>query len=212
MFDKQTESEWLHVTAECVMGPLKGKTLEMEATRLITWKEWKALYPQTTVMETRRKWSPKSYERNDFAKAVSRSKLGLNVVVQHQSKLYPYSALETEQVINDSFQKTPLATVYVPQAACAVAWDRRVDGMVLTFEPHVASNRETASDDNERFQLKDKQTGSLWNPLSGKAISGPQKGKQLKPLIAIPIRSSRYRGLYPEGEVFGESQSPDTSP
>ena len=42
--------------------------------------------------------------------------------------------------------------------------------------------------------------------LNGKALSGPQKGKQLKPLIAIPIRSSRYRGLYPDGEVYRESK------
>jgi hypothetical protein len=210
MFDKQTESEWLHVTAECVMGPLKGKTLDMEATRLITWKEWKALYPQTTVMATRRKWSPKSYERKDFAKAASRPKLGLNIVVQHQSKLYPYSSLETNKVINDSFQETPLAAVYVPQAACAVAWDRRVDGKVLTFEPQIASNRETASTENEQLRLKDKQTGSVWDPLNGKALSGPQKGKQLKPLIAIPIRVRRYRGLYPDGKVY--SDAPPVSP
>ena len=188
------------------MGPLKGKTLDMEPTWLITWKEWKALYPQTTVMATRRKWSTRSYERKDFAKAASRPKLGLNVVVQHQSKLYPYSELELNKVINDSFQETPLAAVYILQAACAVAWDRRVDGKVLTFEPHVTSSRETVSNENEQLRLKDKQTSSVWDPLNGKALSGPQKGKQLKPLIAIPIRSSRYGGLYPDGEVYRESK------
>ena len=194
MFDKQTESEWLHVTAECVMGPLRGKTLDIEPTRLITWTQWKALYPHTTVMATRRKWNSKSYEKKDFAKAASRPKLGLNVVVQHQSKLYPYSALETNKVINDSFQETPLVVVFVPRAACALAWERSVDGKTLTFEPSTVEGKP--------LRLKDKQTGSLWDPLIGKALSGSHQGKQLKPLIAIPIRRSRYRGLYPDGQTY----------
>ena len=203
MFDKQTESEWLHMTAECVMGPLKGKSLDVEPARLMTWRQWKALHPQTTVMVTRRKWSSASLEKKDFAKAASRPKLGLNVVVEHESKLYPYSLLEPAKVINDRFQETPLAAVYAPQAACAVAWVRRVGDRELTLRPQPVSGDETASGNRERLRLRDEQTGSLWDPLSGKAISDPLKGKQLSPLVAIPIRISRYPGLYPDGQVPG---------
>ena len=208
MFDKQTESEWLHVTAECVMGPLKGKSLDMEPARLMTWTEWKTLHPQTTVMATRRKWSRASHEKKDFAKAALRPKLGLNVVVEHESKLYPYSVLEPARVINDRFQETPLAAVYAPQAACAVAWVRRVGDWELTLRPQPVNGNETASGNRERLRLRDEQTGSLWDPLSGKAISGPLKGKQLSPLVAIPIRVSRYRGLYPDGQVYAQEERP----
>ena len=218
MFDKQTESEWLHVTAECVMGPLKGKSLDMEATRLITWKEWKALHPKTTVMAAPRRWEAASDDKRDFAKDSLRPKLGLNVVVEHQSKLYPYSELEPKKVINDEFQKTPLAAVYVPQAACAVAWERRVDGEVLTFDAQLVSAPAGATDaaaeeprdaeqaNNKLLRFQDTQTGSVWDPLSGKALCGPLKGKQLQSLIAIPIRVSRYRGLYPDGAIYLESK------
>ena len=52
MFDKQTESEWLHVTAECMLGPLKGKRLEIVPTQVLSWKEWRLRHPNTTVLPT----------------------------------------------------------------------------------------------------------------------------------------------------------------
>ncbi|MCH7729782.1 MAG: DUF3179 domain-containing protein [Planctomycetes bacterium] len=107
-------------------------------------------------------------------------------------------------MINDVFQQTPLATVFGPQADCAAAWVRKVDDRTLTFEP--------ASREGEPLRLKDKETGSFWHPLGGKCVEGALRGKQLEPLVAIAICVRRYRGLYPDGRVFGESQSSDASP
>lgn len=196
MFDKQTGSEWIHVTAECVMGPLKGKSLDFVPAQVITWQKWKALHPDTTVFSSRNRWKAKSRDRKAFSRTSSRKQLGLNVVVDYASKLYPYSKLEPQRVINDVFQKTPLAAVFVPQADCAVAWIRKVDDRTLTFEP--------ASRDGQPLRLKDKETGSLWDPLRGKCVKGALRGKQLEPLVAIAIYVGRYRAFYPDGEVFGE--------
>ena len=127
-------------------------------------------------------------------------------MVEHESKLYRYSTLEPRKVINDQVQETPLAAVYVPQAACAVAWERRVDGRTLTFEPQLVISEPAGKKGTEELRLADKETGSLWDPLRGQALSGPLRGKQLKPLIAISIRTHRYRGLYPNGEVYTETK------
>lgn len=199
MFDRQTGSEWIHVTAECVMGPLKGKSLDFVPAQVITWQEWKSLHPKTTVFPSRRRWNEKSRRRKDFRESESRSKLGLNVVVDHNSKLYPYTELESRIVINDRFQETPLIAVFIPQADCAVAWVRRIDDTTLSFQP--------VSGEDNPLRIKDKETGSVWDPLSGKCLDGRLAGKQLKPLVAIAIRVSRYRGFYPTGEVYQTKSS-----
>jgi len=50
-------------------------------------------------------------------------------------------------------------------------WGREVDGKILSF--HLAGIN------NENFLMRDAETGSYWQQVSGKAISGPLKGKQL---------------------------------
>ncbi len=195
MFDTQTESEWLHVTGEAVMGPLKRKSIELLPTRLANWKEWKAAHPNTTVYKSRRKWTDTHRQRVTFGKQTSRPKLGLNVVVDHESKLYPYSALEPARVINDVYNKKPVTAVFVPSAECGVAWIRKVDDQVLKLQP--------VGGEQGVFRLKDRETKTTWHPLTGEAIDGPLKGKQLRPLIAIPIRLTRYRAFYPGGAIYG---------
>ncbi|MCH7729781.1 MAG: hypothetical protein IH991_25425 [Planctomycetes bacterium] len=56
-------------------------------------RERKALHPDTTVFSSRRRWKSTSRDRKAFSQAASRKTLGLNVVVNHASKLYPYSKL-----------------------------------------------------------------------------------------------------------------------
>lgn len=50
-------------------------------------------------------------------------------------------------------------------------WGREVDGKVLTF--HLAGIN------NQNFLMRDAETGSYWQQISGRAISGPLKGRQL---------------------------------
>lgn len=50
-------------------------------------------------------------------------------------------------------------------------WGREVEGQVLTFQ--------LAGINNQNFLMRDAETGSYWQQISGRAISGPLKGKQL---------------------------------
>ena len=50
-------------------------------------------------------------------------------------------------------------------------WGREVDGKVLTFR--------LAGINNQNFLMRDEETGTYWQQISGQAISGPMKGKQL---------------------------------
>ena len=54
MYDKGTDSLWIHVTGEAVTGPLKGNKLQFFPSVVTSWKAWKKKYPHTGVLEGRR--------------------------------------------------------------------------------------------------------------------------------------------------------------
>ena len=54
MYDRETDSHWVHTTGECVKGEMKGKTLTFLPSTVTSWASWKALHPETTVLTGRR--------------------------------------------------------------------------------------------------------------------------------------------------------------
>ena len=61
MYDRETESEWLHFTGEAVSGPHRGKRLEIaSAVPRIAWKDWRARHPDTLVLSVRGREEPAS--------------------------------------------------------------------------------------------------------------------------------------------------------
>ncbi len=51
-------------------------------------------------------------------------------------------------------------------------WKRRAKGLALTF--HLAGIN------NQNFLMRDDQTGTFWQQISGRAVSGPLAGSQLE--------------------------------
>ncbi len=79
-------------------------------------------------------------------------------------------------------------------------YDRRIAGKELTFG---VSGKLHANN----LILYDHQTDSLWSPLVGSAVTGPLKGKQLKPLEYIFTLWETWRKLYPESKVLTTGRS-----
>ena len=73
-------------------------------------------------------------------------------------------------------------------------WKRTLDGRVLTFR--------LAGINNQNFIMRDEQTGSYWQQVSGKAISGP-KGKGT---IYVVAKKSAGEWSYSRMEVEVEGQ------
>jgi hypothetical protein len=79
-------------------------------------------------------------------------------------------------------------------------YDRRIAGKELTFG---VSGKLHANN----LILYDHQTDSLWSPLVGSAVTGPLKGKQLKPLEYTFTRWETWRKLYPGSKVLTTGRS-----
>jgi Protein of unknown function (DUF3179) len=75
-------------------------------------------------------------------------------------------------------------------------WGREVNGLVLTF--HLAGIN------NQNFLMRDEQTGSFWQQISGRAISGPLAGTPLRLVPSDELTFALWRSERPDAKVLKE--------
>jgi hypothetical protein len=77
-------------------------------------------------------------------------------------------------------------------------WETTVDGRVLHF--HLAGIN------NQNFIMKDEETGSWWQQVTGEAILGPLKGKRLKPVFMDELTFATWKHEEPQGRVLAPDE------
>jgi len=73
-------------------------------------------------------------------------------------------------------------------------WETTVDGRVLHF--HLAGIN------NQNFIMRDEETGSWWQQVTGEAIFGPLKGKHLKPVYMDELTFATWKREETQGRVL----------
>jgi hypothetical protein len=75
-------------------------------------------------------------------------------------------------------------------------WSREVDGLRLTF--HLAGIN------NQNFLMRDEETGTYWQQISGAAISGPLKGRRLTLVPSDELSFAIWKSEQPQGTVLND--------
>ncbi len=188
MYDKRTDSKWNHSTGLAMAGKLAGTVLKILPSRVMRWKSWKQIYPNTKVLAREgRGGFMGTYVADRYA-----SELGLSVGQGPNAKLYPFDLLLEKPVVNDVVGPYSILVVMDAVNKQAMAFSRKVSDRVLTFKPIKAV-------DNATPLMRDQETGSVWNRLSGRAIEGPLKGAEVLPLISVPWLKERWRSIHEGG-------------
>jgi Protein of unknown function (DUF3179) len=73
-------------------------------------------------------------------------------------------------------------------------WESTVDGRQLHF--HLAGIN------NQNFIMRDEETGSWWQQVTGEAIQGPLKGQRLRPVFHDELTFGLWKREKPEGRVL----------
>lgn len=73
-------------------------------------------------------------------------------------------------------------------------WTRQIAGRTLTF--HLAGIN------NQNFLMRDDQTGSYWQQITGKAVAGPLKGSTLTLIPSDDLTFALWRSEEPNGSVL----------
>ena len=76
-------------------------------------------------------------------------------------------------------------------------WGRDVAGLRLTF--HLAGIN------NQNFLMRDEQTGTYWQQISGKAVSGPLTGSQLPFVHSDELNYGTWQSEEPQGTVLQDT-------
>lgn len=117
--------------------------------------------------------------------------LVVGAVVDGRPHAYPIDLLSLHEVVNDG----PLAITWCPLCRTALGFERRVGGRTLTFG--VSGLLLHANQ-----VLYDRESGSLWSQLLGRAIRGPYRGARLRPHALAEVTWSEWLRDHPDTLVL----------
>ncbi len=191
MYDKQTESLWLHVTGEALQGPLKGSKLEFLPSVVVPWGLWKLRHPGSRVLLGRKARGM----MGAFALGRARELYGLSVGQGRRVRLYTWKLLSRRRWLQDEGleEGRPLLVAADPETGLGRAWVRVLDGRTLVFE-------EAAPEDGA-LRLRDRDSGSLWDPFQGRCVSGKRRGAELPWVPATFWLLERWKGFFGEAGI-----------
>ena len=115
-----------------------------------------------------------------------------------EAKAYPLQILTWHEIVNDEVGGLPVSVTYCPLCNSAVAFDRRLGGVVYDFG--TSGNLR-----NSDLVMWDRQTESWWQQLTGEAIVGELAGKVLTFLPAALVSYGDFKQANPEGLVLSRA-------
>jgi len=210
-YDHQTDSLWVQATGEAIHGVYKGTKLERLPATHTTWKAWRTLHPETRVLarpdsQNERYW----HDNYESYYLTGRSGIkqhhdgplsfGLAVVLPKEQKLFPFAELAKKPVVTDRVAGEPVLIVFHAASRTAVAFDPRYKKQLLDFDLSRLEDTDVL--------LVDKGTRSTWSGLTGKCLSGPCQGGQLKQLPGTQFVVENWHLFYPKAARYKAPQEP----
>jgi hypothetical protein len=210
MYDRETGTLWSHVDGRALKGPLLGEVLQPVPAIHATWKEWKALYPESIVLEkTGFGYHRSAYEDYNhdpsrlgiFGRRINRSALPpkeriLGVRFNGAATAFVANDVRRAAIVETDVGNVPIILAAVGADLPVVAFERRVQGRILTFRR--ADSPEPA--------LEDTETHSQWRVSDGEAIDGPLQGHRLTRVVAHPAFWFGWYGFFPDSAVWRPSR------
>ncbi len=205
MYDRQTDSLWSQLLGEAVEGEMIGTKLEFLPSWMMTWEEWKAQHPDTVALEKGYYGARDPYQRGYYESPTAGvigetffddrlyvKEFVVGVELGDTPVAYPFSVLNDEPVITDTVGGVPLVVVFDDGAASAAVYRRTAGDVTLTFDPG-----------SDPFQLVDRETGTVWNGLDGRALDGPLAGESLTRIKSTTSFWFGWKDFHPDTLVYG---------
>lgn len=122
-----------------------------------------------------------------------------------QTKIYPQRIMNWHEIVNDWYpnesasaaNRTAIAVTFCPLCGTATAFERRANGVITEFG---VSGKLHNSD----LVMYDRYEGSLWQQVSGEAISGPaaRRDEVVEPLFLITLDWSQAKEKFVDALVL----------
>ena len=179
-WDHETGSIWSQPLGEAIAGPLKGETLELLPVSLNDWSTWKAAHPRTVALDVD-VGGPGGFDLQRMA-----------IVLDFGSEAaaYPVPDLQAQVVVNDVVAGVPVAVVTDPNDPDSwIVFSRVLDDRTVTLAV-------------EGDTIIDTESGTVWDPVIGRAVSGLLLGEQLDVLPAFTAFPFDFFTFWPDGRLW----------
>lgn len=206
LYDRQTRSMWSQISGNASRGPLRGRALRKRESTLTTWGKWRRLHPETTVY-----FDPALPDHHTFNEDViaritlagdgplRNEDLVAGVESATRARAWLLRKLGASRALNDVSGDDPVVVFLAEDAITVRVMRRRVAGRVLTF---------AAKGD----RLRDAETGSGWDGVTGRAVSGPLAGRRLEALVVTTALWYAWRSQHPGTTLWGADPGAVSAP
>lgn len=208
MYDRQTNTLWSQLLGEAVEGELIGTKLEFVPSWMTTWEQWQEMHPESLALRKGYYGARDPYERGyydsgaagvigqtTFDDRLYTKEFIVGVELGNSAVAYPFSVLNDEPVVNDVVSDTHILVVFDEEGGSGIVYNRTLNtGETLTF---------TAAE--TPFKVRDEQTNSLWDAVTGTAIDGELTGQQLTPIKSTTSFWFGWKDFHPDTEIYGIS-------
>jgi len=190
LYDRETDSVWHHATGVALAGPLRARRLPLVATTAVmTFDAWRREHPDTLVLA--KPEDPRT-DVDVYAPRNEHMTFGLALDVAGASRFYPFDAMSALDAVEEDVAGAPVVVVRDAAAATALAFDRRVDGAVLSFDVEKGADA--------RPLLRERGGRRAWFLRSGAPESGGRA--PLRPLPATPFETNAWTMQHPSGSIW----------
>ncbi|HSD29359.1 MAG TPA: DUF3179 domain-containing (seleno)protein [Vicinamibacteria bacterium] len=196
LYDRQTGTHWSQVSGQATRGASAGRSLRKKTSTITTWGRWRRLQPDTSVysdpgLPSRRRFTEESIARitQSGSGPVVNEDLVAGIEGRRTPRAYLLRKLAGPRVVNDELDGEPVVVFLAEDAVTVSALRRRVAGRTLTFAA-------------EGDSIRDTETGTLWDPMTGRAASGPLAGRTLEGLTVTTALWYAWRSQRPRTSLW----------
>lgn len=144
---------------------------------------------------------PKFVDVREAGEFLDDSDPGIGLVVEGESRFYPYRILVWHEIVNDTVDGVPVLVTYCPLCATGIVFQREIDGKAEEFgvsgrlwQSNLLMYNRASSEDGE----------SLWSQVLGEAVVGVHTGKKLSIVPSDIVRWADWKKLHPGASVLSE--------
>lgn len=229
IFDFLTESWWQQLTGESIAGEFAGKELSYIPSVIISYEEFFKRYPEGKILspktgfDAQKRYGTNPYEKYDdlnslpYSRFFDEKKIDkrlpameriINIRDKDKYKIYSYSLIKKQGVINDKFENKDIVIFY--QSGTVSILDEKLItkskeiGSVTVFNPILTNKLLKFKKEGNIF--KDEQTNSEWD-ITGLCYKGELEGSQLEMIIHGNHFAFAWFAFYPESEIYTEDDT-----
>jgi hypothetical protein len=209
LYDRQTDSLWLHLTGEAIRGPLAGTWLKPIPTgRHTTFAAWRTAHPDTEVMAQDPVYKSLYFPREEASAGytffppmfpptihdkdprLAATALVYGVLIDGRPRAYPYAALERQEgVVRENVGGREVVVLYDPEGRSAAAFTPRTAERAVRLVRHASG------------VFRDEDTGSLFD-LEGECVSGELLGQRLERLTGVQAEWYGWYALHTDTTLW----------